>query len=140
MEPVHLATVVQIADFRVALRTFVARSDAIVREVGLTSQRYLLLLVIKGAPDRSERARFTDVAERLSLDRTTVTELVARAERAGLIRREPSEDDRRAVYLRLTTEGEARLGQAISALEGERRALAEAFGRLRTTFRNSPAG
>ncbi|MFN2470178.1 MAG: MarR family transcriptional regulator [Gaiellaceae bacterium] len=96
--------------------------------------------MIKGAPDRTEKARFTDVAARLRLARTTVTELATRAERAGLVRRERSEDDRRVVYLHLTAQGEARLARAVDAMAVERRALAEAFERLGPEFEASGSG
>jgi len=54
-----------------------------------------------------------------------VTELVDRAERAGLVARERSSEDRRVVHLRLTDEGERRLFAAFRDLEAERRSLGE---------------
>ena len=45
----------QLASFRVALREFQWRTEAIARESGLTANQYVLLLLIKGAPDGSER-------------------------------------------------------------------------------------
>ena len=130
-----LETTIRVAGFRTALRAFLHRHEGISRAGGLTPQRYLLLLVIKGAPDGSARARFTDVADRLLLSRATVTELVRRAEEEGLLTRQPAEDDRRVVYLRLTAEGERRLSGVIDATESERRALAGAFRELARSFR-----
>ena len=40
------------------------------RAAGLTPQRYLLLLMIKGAPDGSEQSTVTELAERLQLAQT----------------------------------------------------------------------
>jgi DNA-binding MarR family transcriptional regulator len=133
----ELEAVIRIAEFRAALRTFLRRSEKVARSCGLTPQRYLLLLMIKGSPDRSESVSFTDLAERLKLDRSTVTELVARAEGAGLVSRERSKEDRRMIRLRLTSKGEDRLTRAISANEANRRELANAFSRLSRTFRAS---
>jgi DNA-binding MarR family transcriptional regulator len=133
----ELDTVMRVAQFRVELRRFLHRHEQISRAGGLTPQRYLLLLVVKGAPDGSERARLTDLAERLLLDRTTVTELVARAEAAGLLRRERAADDRRSVYVRLTDEGEDRLTRVLEGTDADRRALATAFEELARTFRAS---
>jgi len=46
---------VSIASERVRrLRKFLAHGDATVRRCGLTPQRYLLLLAVKGAPDGSD--------------------------------------------------------------------------------------
>jgi DNA-binding MarR family transcriptional regulator len=73
------------AAFRSALRRFLARTDEVASAAGLTSQRYDLLLAIKAGP--GETSTMTEVSDRLSLRQTAVTELVKRAEAAGLIRR-----------------------------------------------------
>jgi DNA-binding MarR family transcriptional regulator len=88
------------------------------------------MLLIKGAPDLSERSTVTELAKRLQLAQSSVTELVTRAEQAGLVRREPSDVDARVVYLRLTSEGERRFAQAFESLAAERRALREAIADL----------
>jgi DNA-binding MarR family transcriptional regulator len=119
-----------VADFRVALRRFGNEAERVARENGLTPRRYLLLLMIKGAPDLSERSTVTELAERLSLAQSSITELVARAETAGLVRREPSSDDARVVYLRLTPEGERRFVNAFRSLQAERDALRKAIADL----------
>jgi DNA-binding MarR family transcriptional regulator len=125
------ADVVTVADFRSALRKFLRRSELIADSCGLTPQRYLLLLMIKGAPDGSGRSTVTELAERLQLAQSTVTELVARSVDAGLIAREGSASDGRVTYLQLTEEGERRLACSFSGLETERDALYEAVGGLR---------
>jgi DNA-binding MarR family transcriptional regulator len=122
-----LDDVVHVAEFRAALRTFLRRTERIARASGLTPQRYLLLLMIKGAPDGSEQSTVTELADRLQLAQSTVTELVARAEETGLIDREVSPVDGRVAYLRLTAEGERRLARAFTNLESERRDLLQAF-------------
>ena len=119
-----------VADFRSALRRFLHESERVARESGLTPAWYLLMLQIKGAPDRSERATVTALAERLHLAQSSVTELVARAEQAGLLEREQSRDDARVVHLRLSAEGERRFAQAFRSLGAERRALRETIADL----------
>ena len=89
------------------IRSFLRTSEQLAREHGLTPRRLLLLLMIKGAPDGSEQSTVTELAERLQLAQSTVTELVGRAERVGLIERERSERDLRVAHLRLTAEGES---------------------------------
>jgi DNA-binding MarR family transcriptional regulator len=113
------------AELRAALRAFSRRSEQLAREAGLTPRQYLLLLMIKGAPDGSERSTVTELAKRLQLSQSTVTELVRRAEDAGFIRREPSADDHRVSWLHLTSEGGRRLEAAVSQLGPERRLLRE---------------
>src|SRR3954451_18609571 len=127
---VDVGDVIAVAEFRAALRQFLRRSERVARRSGLTPQRYMLLLMIKGAPGGSEQSTVTELAERLQLAQSTVTELVRRAETAGLIEREQSQRDARVAHLRLTTEGERRLMLSFTALETERAQLREAFANL----------
>ena len=126
-----LADVVIVAEFRSALRKFMRRTELVADSCGLTPQRYLLLLMIKGAPDGSGRSTVTELAEHLQLAQSTVTELVTRSVDAGLIARESSASDGRVTYLRLTDEGERRLACSFTGLLAERHALYEAVGALR---------
>src|SRR5436190_12977056 len=111
---VQVDDVIAAADFRAALRRFLRRSERVARQSGLTPQRYLLLLMIKGAPGGREQSTVTELAERLQLAQSTVTELVRRAEETGLVAREQSSADGRVAYLRLTEEGEQRLMRAFT--------------------------
>jgi DNA-binding MarR family transcriptional regulator len=124
------AAVIHLAAFRAALRTFLRESERIAQANGLTPQRHLLLLMIKGAPDGSEQATIGELTERLKLAQSTVTELVRRAETAGLIEREQSEADARVAHLRLTDEGERRLARVFIDLDVEREQLRSAFAEL----------
>ena len=114
---------IKIAAFRAVIRSFLRTSEQRARQHGLTPRRHLLLLMIKGAPDGSEQSTVTELAERLQLAQSTVTELVGRAERVGLIERERSERDLRVAHLRLTAEGERRLALSVLGLEQERHVL-----------------
>ncbi|MCZ7589709.1 MAG: MarR family transcriptional regulator [Gaiella sp.] len=114
---------IRIAAFRAVIRSFQRASEQLARDSGLTPRRHLLLLMIKGAPDGSEQSTVTDLAVRLRLAQSTVTELVARAERAGLVERERSEKDLRVAHLRLTEEGERRLALSVRGHEHERHEL-----------------
>jgi DNA-binding MarR family transcriptional regulator len=122
--------IAQVADFRAALRAFLRKSERNARQSGLTPQRYLLLLMIKGARDGSERSTVTELAERLQLAQSTVTELVRRAEETGLIRREPSASDGRVAYLQLTPEGDSRLMRAFTSNDQERQELRAAIAHI----------
>jgi DNA-binding MarR family transcriptional regulator len=122
--------VVAAAEFRAALRQFLRRSERVARQCGLTPQRHLLLMMIKGAPGGIEQSTVTELSERLQLAQSTVTELVRRAEEAGLIAREQSQRDARVAHLRLTDEGERRLMQSFTGLAEERAQLREAFAHI----------
>jgi DNA-binding MarR family transcriptional regulator len=120
----------RVAEFRTALRKFLRNGERVARACGLTPQRYLLLLMIKGAPDGGEQSTVTELADRMQLAQSTVTELVRRAESAGLIEREQSQRDARVAHLRLTPEGERRLMLSFTQLETERKQLRDAFANL----------
>jgi DNA-binding MarR family transcriptional regulator len=122
--------VARVAEFRGALRRFLRTTERNAQAAGLTPQRYLLLLMIKGAPDLSEQSTVTELSDRLQLAQSTVTELVSRAEESGLVERRRSVSDGRIAHLSLSPEGERRLAQAFTNNESERRALLRAFEHL----------
>jgi DNA-binding MarR family transcriptional regulator len=119
------------AALRSALRQFLRRGERAARRADLTPQRQMLLLMIKGAPDGSETATVGDLARRLQVAQNTVTDLVSRAEDAGLVEREASVDDGRVVHLRLTPEGERRLAGTVAELRADRHRLVEIVSDLR---------
>lgn len=118
---------VAIAHFRAALRSFDSAAEEAARAAGLTLQRYLLLLMVKGAPTGDERATVNDVAERLKIAPHSITGAARRAEDVGLVVREPCTEDRRRTWIRLTPEGERRLGQTVTSLQAQREALVAAI-------------
>ena len=124
------AEVRRAAAFRVALREFARESEHAARKARLTPQRYLLLLLVKGAEDGTERATISELGQRLHLAQSTVTELVDRAADVGLVRRRASQNDGRVVYVELTDEGDRRFAEAFKALAGERRALRKVVTKL----------
>ena len=118
---------VAIARFRAALRAFERAAEEAARAAGLTPQRYLLLLMVKGAPAGDAQATVNDVAERLKVEPHTITGAVTRAEAAGLVVRERCTEDRRRMWIRLTPEGERRLERTVNALQAQRAELVAAM-------------
>lgn len=70
------------------------------REHGITSQQGHLLCVLMAGP-----CGMGDLGGMLGLAKSSVTGLVDRSERNGLVRREPDPHDTRAVRVALTTQG-----------------------------------
>lgn len=122
--------VASVAEFRIALRRFQHQTEIVARECGITPSWYMLLLQIKGAPDLTEQTTVTALAERMQLAQSSVTELVGRAQQAGLVERSPSSDDARVVLLRLSRHGEKTLARAFRSLGEERQALRDAITQL----------
>lgn len=129
----------RVASFRSELRRFLRRTDVVTAGAGLTPQRYDLLLMIHVADRDGEGVRLTDLCDRLHLQQTAVTELVKRAEQAGLIDRRADADDRRVSLLRLTAEGERRLHGVVDALRDDRRSLAAELQQIDDLLRAASA-
>ncbi len=102
---------------------------------GLTPQRYDLILALKAAGGEST---INELCTALDMRQTAVTELVKRAEEAGLVTRNQSTVDRRVVLVRATADAEARFERGYSALHADRAALAGALELLKETLQ--PAG
>jgi len=117
------------ANLRSALRRFLRRSEEIARRHELTPRQYILLLMIKARDGTPQMSTITDLVERLALTQSTVTELVQRAEDAGLIHRRPSEVDGRVMHLLLTPLGERRFAAAFAEHGAERDQLLRAIRR-----------
>jgi DNA-binding MarR family transcriptional regulator len=119
------------AELREALRRFHRASDDITAANGLTSRTYQLLLMVKTARGGNGQASLRELEERLQLGKSTVTELVLRTERRGLVRRELDRDRPGAISVRLTPAGRKRLDSVITELGDERRHLIEILSELR---------
>lgn len=116
------------AQFRAELRRFLRRSEDISRTHGITPRQHLLLLQIAGAEDGTTTV--SDLVQSLALTQSAVTELVQRAEQAGLLQRSASRTDGRVVHLSLTELGAERLAAVHSALGPERAHLRRMIGGL----------
>jgi DNA-binding MarR family transcriptional regulator len=72
--------------------------------------QYDVLLELNAAPGR--RLRMQELSGRVVLSRSRVSRVVDEMERAGLVRREPDPDDRRAAFAVITDDGRAALRKA----------------------------
>ena len=110
-----------LADFRAALRGFLAFSEARAGEVGLAPQQHQALLAIRGAP--AGQATVGYLAERLILKPHSASELVSRLEALDLIERRTAEGDRRRTLLMLTGRAEVLLAELSATHREEIRRL-----------------
>jgi len=106
-----------LADFRYAIRRFMAFSETKAGEVGLTPQQHQGLLAIRAAP--AGMATVGYVAERLVLKPHSATGLVDRLEALDLVIRSTSAEDRRRALLTLTDKAEAVLARLTVAHRDE---------------------
>ena len=110
-----------LAEFRFALRQFQIFSEAKAAEAGLTPQQHQTLLAIRGADPDDATVGY--VAQRLIVKPHTASELIDRLETLGLVRREPTQSDRRRALLRLTSLADTILSSLSSVHRDEIRRL-----------------
>ncbi|WP_394831354.1 MarR family winged helix-turn-helix transcriptional regulator [Pendulispora rubella] len=102
-----------------AARMVMARAnDATIRVLGVSSAQLATLAYLAKKPGST----MTDVANLFDLNKSGVSGMVARLERAGLVKREPSPRDGRATLLWLTPKGESVRAESMPLV---RRATAE---------------
>ncbi len=94
-----------LSNFRYQLRRFLRLSEQLTRRSGVTNLQYLLMLHVKGFPER-EWATITELAERLQSQHHGVVALVSRCEKLDLVERRAGRSDGREVEIHLTRKGE----------------------------------
>jgi len=108
---------------------------------------YQVLLLLNEAPER--RMAMSELNELVTLSQPGVSRLVDRMERAGLVRRERSDEDRRSVTAAITADGLEELAKAApihrdgilrwftdSLSDREAAVLARALGRIHASARD----
>ncbi|MCZ2128411.1 MAG: MarR family transcriptional regulator [Anaerolineales bacterium] len=111
-----------LAAFRYSLRKFLHFSEEAAEAVGLTPQQHQALLSIKGFPS-GERVTVKALAERMQIRHHSAVGLANRLAAQGLLLREPSQTDRRQVYLSLSKQGAALLERLSSIHKEELRRI-----------------
>jgi len=81
--------------------------------LGLNVRMCGVLNLLKDEGPRSQQ----EIGEQLSIDRTTMVEIVDELERQGIVRRERSPHDRRSYAVTLTTSGKAKQKRASEAFD-----------------------
>lgn len=103
-----------------ASRAVTALYRPLLKELEITYPQYLVILTLWEHGDRS----VTEIGEALSLDSGTLSPLLKRLEKLGLVRRERRSEDERSVRVTLTEEGDALRAKA-TCIPG---AVTEAMG------------
>jgi DNA-binding MarR family transcriptional regulator len=116
----------QLSEFRYQMRRFERFSEQAAQNEGITPLQYLLLLHVKGYPER-EWATIGELAERLQAQHHGVVALVSRCEALELVERRVSERDRRQVEVHLLAAGEKLLARLAELHRAELRSLEGAF-------------
>jgi DNA-binding MarR family transcriptional regulator len=130
-----------LAGFRFALRKFLAFSEVVTREAGVTPWQYQAMLAIRTHPAGAIVIR--ELAGQMLLQHHGAVQLVDRLCKAGLARRKNSAKDRRSVLVLLTAKGTRLLAHLASAHRDElmrhQSLLAESLARLKDIEREPPS-
>lgn len=102
-----------LAEFRFQMRKFLNFSEIASERCGIPAQQYQLMQVIAAMPE-GQQASITYLAERMILRHNSTVELVDRAERAGLVRRESDPKDMRRSLVQLTPQGQEILDRLVA--------------------------
>ncbi|MBN3802071.1 MarR family transcriptional regulator [Paraburkholderia sp. Ac-20336] len=116
----------QLSEFRYQMRRFERFSEQAAQSEGITPLQYLLLLHIKGYPER-DWATVGELAERLQAQHHGVVALVSRCEALNLVRRQVSETDRRQVEVHIEKAGERVLERLAELHRAELKSLEGSF-------------
>ncbi|MFJ4920111.1 MarR family winged helix-turn-helix transcriptional regulator [Streptomyces sp. NPDC088725] len=101
-----------------------AMESEMAERAGLTLSQYDVLLRL--SESTGGRMRMSDLAEAVVYSTGGLTRLLGRMHDSGLVRRAPSDEDRRVIYAELTGHGRARLLAASEVhLEGVTRHFAQ---------------
>lgn len=90
---------------------------------GLTVPQYRLLSAVAKSP----AAHSGELAEGLGVSAPTTTRMLSALERAGIVRRDPADGDRRAITVALTAKGRRLLERKEAVISERRRALYESL-------------
>jgi DNA-binding MarR family transcriptional regulator len=118
-----------LANFRFALRQFLAFSGDAAQGVGLTSQQHQAMLAIIGAPE-GQVVTIGFVAKRMLLKHHSMVELVDRLVELNLVARQSDTADRRKVLLSLTPKAKRLLTKLSAAHLQELRQIRPVFADL----------
>ncbi len=127
-----------LASFRYAVRQFLHFSEEVAESVGLTPQQHQALLAIRGFPGR-DRVTVGELAERLQIRHHSAVGLVDRLVTQQLVTREAAENDRRQVYVALTSRGLSILEQLSAVHRAELRRIGPQINQLLTQLGTAEA-
>jgi DNA-binding MarR family transcriptional regulator len=116
----------RLAAFRYNLRRFLRFSESAARSADLTSRQYQALLAIKGFP-AGDGLTVGELAEQLQITHHSAVGLVNRLVLRNLVLRDAGIEDRRYVYVKLTTRGAEVLEKLASAHKEELVRLSSSF-------------
>ncbi|MBU0946188.1 MAG: MarR family transcriptional regulator [Proteobacteria bacterium] len=115
---------------RILFRTIQSHSKTVERQCGLSSAKLWMMWELFANPG----LKVSELAKALTIHPSTCSNMLDQLEGKGLLRRDRSKTDQRAVHLFLTDEGTKLLAMAPRPVQG---ALSKALGQLSDTHLSS---
>jgi len=108
-----------LAEFRLALRQFLAFGEATTSANGVTSQQYQAMLVIKASGQQPVSIK--QLAEQMLVAHNGAVQMVDRLVESGLVERSAAPGDRRRVLIGLSRRGDALVNRLAATMLPELR-------------------
>jgi DNA-binding MarR family transcriptional regulator len=87
--------------FYAVSRLIIRKYQPLLDELGITYPQYLVLLVLW----ENDKQPVNDISKRLHLNTNTITPLIKRLEKTGIVTKQKGSDDERKMYVNLTARG-----------------------------------
>lgn len=127
------ATYEALAEFRYALRCFLAFSEKAAAAAGLTPQQHQALLAISGCPTKRWLS-VGEIADRLLLRHHSAVELVDRLAELGFVERRADAEDRRRIQVWVSKAGDRALRKLSSTHVEELQSILPTLHELLSRF------
>jgi MarR family transcriptional regulator, transcriptional regulator for hemolysin len=93
------------------------RLAQVLGELGITQTQYAIIASLRWFEEQHEPPTQAHLVEHAKIDKMTLSKAIRKLEDDGLLMREPSPDDSRAVSVRFTAKGRKLVQQAVVAIE-----------------------
>jgi len=89
----------------------------VLREFGITQTQYAILASLKWFEEKKEPTTQTHLVEHAKIDKMTLSKAIRRLEKDGLVLRQDSPTDSRAIQVRFTAKGRRVIKKAVVDIE-----------------------
>lgn len=93
------------------------RLSAVLGGFGITQTQYAIMASLKWFEEHGEPVTQTHIAEHAKIDRMTLSKAIRKLEEAGLVLRENSTADSRAIHVQFSAKGKKLIQNAVRAIE-----------------------
>ncbi|MES3003530.1 MAG: MarR family transcriptional regulator [Pseudomonadota bacterium] len=104
------------------------RLGVVLGELGITQTQYAILASLRWFEERGEPPTQAHLVEHSKLDKMTLSKAIRKLEDDGLLARDPSPRDSRAVHVRFTAQGRKLVQKAVVTVESADDAFFSALG------------